>query len=273
MAARAKSASSGFTLIEVLACQPKPAGRRQARSAFTLIELLVVIAIISLLISILVPTLSQAKELARRAVCRINVRQCAVSLHVYAEDFQQKLPLFFHNSKQQNHWIWYGGVSGNNTYKPHWFWQGILYVGRALEEPRMLYCPSEKVYRFNGPGNPWPVQDFISTRSSYGSRPMVGQLAGNLYWTTNMPRLDDLADNAVFSDWTAQPQYVGTPRASTSATPMARPRGCRGPCSTRTSSRARTSSGSTATGPSTSCRTRSGRTSTRTIEVARAKGG
>jgi prepilin-type N-terminal cleavage/methylation domain-containing protein len=38
---------AAFTLIELLACQPKP-WRRQARSAFTLIELLVALAIFSL---------------------------------------------------------------------------------------------------------------------------------------------------------------------------------------------------------------------------------
>jgi len=53
---------------------------------FTLIELLIVIAIIALLTGILLPSLSRAKELARKAVCLSNVRHLAISNHLYAEE-------------------------------------------------------------------------------------------------------------------------------------------------------------------------------------------
>lgn len=54
--------------------------------AFTLIELLVVIAIISLLVSILLPSLTMAKELARRAVCSNNLHQMGVVMAMYTGD-------------------------------------------------------------------------------------------------------------------------------------------------------------------------------------------
>jgi len=47
----------------------------------------VVIAILSLLVSILMPSLTKAKELARSAVCMSNLHQCAVALHAYAGDW------------------------------------------------------------------------------------------------------------------------------------------------------------------------------------------
>jgi prepilin-type N-terminal cleavage/methylation domain-containing protein/prepilin-type processing-associated H-X9-DG protein len=56
------------------------------KHGFTLIELLVVIAIISLLVSILVPSLSKAKELAMEVVCANNLKNLTMSGILYAEE-------------------------------------------------------------------------------------------------------------------------------------------------------------------------------------------
>jgi prepilin-type N-terminal cleavage/methylation domain-containing protein/prepilin-type processing-associated H-X9-DG protein len=54
---------------------------------FTLIELLVVMAIISLLVSILLPSLSRAKSLAKRTLCATNWRQVGVTWQYYVSDW------------------------------------------------------------------------------------------------------------------------------------------------------------------------------------------
>lgn len=59
-----------------------------AHRGFTLIELLVVISIIALLISIILPALSGAREAAQNAACLSGQRQLYYGLAAYAQDFK-----------------------------------------------------------------------------------------------------------------------------------------------------------------------------------------
>ena len=60
--------------------------------AFTLVELLVVISIISLLMSIMLPSLGRARESARSLKCAVNIRSLMQAATIFSADHKDTLP-------------------------------------------------------------------------------------------------------------------------------------------------------------------------------------
>jgi len=74
---------------------------RPTSRAFTLIELLTVVAIISLLISILTPSLSRARAQAKATACGARLHDMATALLAYTSDFSGHLPVAEFDPNQQ----------------------------------------------------------------------------------------------------------------------------------------------------------------------------
>ena len=64
---------------------------------FTLVELLVVIAIIGILMALLLPAVTKARERARQVDCMNNMHEFAVALTLYRNDHDDKLPGWLSN--------------------------------------------------------------------------------------------------------------------------------------------------------------------------------
>jgi len=102
---------------------------------FTLIELLVVVAIIGILASMLLPSLGQARERGRIAVCISNQKQLAYAYTMYSDDNDQKAVAH----------RWYNTHSGTQG-SHHWCNDSVeeRELNQYLSDPSVSHCPSDK---------------------------------------------------------------------------------------------------------------------------------
>lgn len=125
-------------------------------SGFTLVELIVVIAIIAILMALLLPTLSKAREKA-------NVTRCAANLH----SIGQALILFCNNNNDKLPALQDGSVV--------WDTQLEDYLGKGVE---VYLCPSDRIM---GSGDNTRRRSYAAnggaSRGSFGRYPF-GEFAG-----------------------------------------------------------------------------------------------
>jgi prepilin-type N-terminal cleavage/methylation domain-containing protein len=72
---------------------PSSVATSKTRSGFTLLELLVTATIIAILAALLLPALHRARENSRQTACASNLRQINQSIHLYADDWSDSLPV------------------------------------------------------------------------------------------------------------------------------------------------------------------------------------
>jgi len=160
------------------------------RSAFTLVELLVVVAIISLLMSILVPTLNVATDIAKQTVCANNMNSTARGLHLYCELNKGRVPPYRtrwksgapfadpHDNPEKTMWAGKVGDVDPITLKPYRRSIALAYAAGQIPSPKYFYCPAQtgqwlilESYTFNkttGKEVEWGTYDFWSSMIRMG---------------------------------------------------------------------------------------------------------
>jgi prepilin-type N-terminal cleavage/methylation domain-containing protein/prepilin-type processing-associated H-X9-DG protein len=101
--------------------------RGRFRHGFTLVELLVVIGIIALLMALLMPALSRAREDSRRVKCLSNLKSIGQGLYTYAQTYRDRLPN--------------GNFRGSAN--PDKGDQVLVQFAQDYETPGVFYCPSD----------------------------------------------------------------------------------------------------------------------------------
>ena len=111
--------------------------RGAAPRGFTLVELLVVIGIIAVLVSLLLPSLSRAREQANVANCLSNLRQIGQGIEMYANMFKGQMPLVLerYHTQGTRPWLEHGGYGRT--------WAGLLRDYPKVPV-QVFRCPSER---------------------------------------------------------------------------------------------------------------------------------
>ncbi len=133
----------------------------RSAAAFTLIETLVVVSTIGLLLSILLPALSSARDTAKTLVCATNVRSVTSEFTYFAEDHGGRR---FHVNEFQN-----------RMYKLDEYWDlGDRSSGAVAGDADVMLCPA---------GRP----ELVKLRNRpCGSRAFSNETVGNVTLAVNM---------------------------------------------------------------------------------------
>ena len=155
---------------------------------FTLIELLVVIAIIAILVSMLLPALSTARESGRRTACLNNQKQTGLTLHMFANDNDEALPLGAPGVNGSHSGIG-NEAAWSDTYGYHGL--GHLVNENYLDDGKTFYCASNTEMTYDGERG-WRDGDFNVWVSIAFLLAPTAPLAGTFHVPPNLSLRDQL---------------------------------------------------------------------------------
>jgi prepilin-type N-terminal cleavage/methylation domain-containing protein len=216
-----------------------------SRRGFTLIELLVVIGIIAVLIGILLPSLTAARESARKTQCLSNLRQLGLAMLEYSARYKGGFAPIGYIAKggataagHQRMWNYLACYNRTDGYGPVLL--GYLVASNLIKDGKAYYCPSESnnQWQYNAEGggfndpiaaNPWPFPvkgDGKETRLGYMTRPTTawncpppnaGAQVKFYAWRASgacpeagLPKLAQYKNQAILADVMVTPMHLKT---------------------------------------------------------------
>ncbi len=146
------------------------------KRCFTLIELLVVIAIIAVLVAMLLPALSNAREQAKLMICASNNRQINFAFREYTDEYNGWLtPTTTYNHVPSVNGGY--GVSYSN---------GFVNVSKMVQSEKVFRCPSHmpKYQTSDKSLRSYGLNGFITITSEYGKwkreEEIISQFSGDI---------------------------------------------------------------------------------------------
>jgi prepilin-type N-terminal cleavage/methylation domain-containing protein/prepilin-type processing-associated H-X9-DG protein len=130
---------------------PRQTAMSAGRFAFTLIEMLVVVAVIALLVSILLPSLTKARQQAKMVACRANLHDLGGALQQYANVFDP----YFPPTPYMGSDVGVGPGSDDNLF--------VLWYSKFAKNPQSFTCPATQ-WRLRTPERVVKVQTTWGTR-------------------------------------------------------------------------------------------------------------
>jgi prepilin-type N-terminal cleavage/methylation domain-containing protein len=136
---------------------------RAVRRGFSLIELLVTISIIAIVAALLLPVLGRAKETARRTCCASNLRQVNVAIRLYADDWNDSLPVLPEPNPYPN---------GVGAYYKQLVKGYVGLRGPASLQEKVFICPSDPTF-YKQIGHAFTSYAFNGYEVSEGAIPRI----------------------------------------------------------------------------------------------------